>query len=100
MELHAVSDAGRQLLDAMKALGLSDPIIHALAREVENQLNDAPDGRNITEILDALDAPTFVRRVDVSQVAQHVGIPRDIARDAVAMLAPEVAEFRHSEVTS
>ena len=80
------------LTSALKGLGLSDANVGDLGRELGSQLTGG-DGFDLSDLLSGLDAESFLAKIDIAAVAETVGISPQLASGALALIAPQVADF-------
>ena len=80
------------LKDQLSGLGLDDNNISDMASGVKKQLA-GDDGFDLTDLLTALDADSFLGKMDVGALAQQVGVSPEMVQGALALIAPKIAEF-------
>ena len=92
MDIMDLLKGSPELLDGLKGLGLDDNNIGDLANGVGDQLGGG-DGFDFTDLLTGLTGDGFLENVDIGALAAQVGISPEVVQQAVAMVAPQIAEF-------
>ena len=83
------------LLDALKSAGVPEDKTGDLAGAIGQQLGGS-DGLDLGDLLGGLDLDNFVSKIDVSAVANQVGLSPSIVQKAVDLIGPHVADFMPS----
>jgi len=80
------------LLDSIQQAGVPEDKVSGLGNAIGQQLGGS-DGFDFTDLLGGLDLDSFTSKVDVSALAEQVGISPEIAQQALALVGPKIAEF-------
>ena len=92
MDIMDLLKGSPELLDGLKGLGLDDNNIGDLASGVGDQLGGG-DGFDFTDLLTGLTGDSFLENVDITALAQQVGISPETVQSAMALVAPVIADF-------
>ncbi len=83
------------LLDSLKSAGVPEDKTGDLAGAIGQQLGGS-DGLDLGDLLGGLDLDNFLSKVDVSAVANQVGLSPSVVQKAVELIGPHVAGFMPS----
>ncbi len=81
-----------ELLESIQAAGISEDKINPLGDAITSQLGGS-DGFDLGDLLGALDAESFLSKVDPQAVADMVGIQPELVTKALDLISPFVADF-------
>jgi hypothetical protein len=80
------------LLDALKSAGVPEDKTGDLAGAIGQQLGGS-DGLDLGDLLGGLDLDNFLSKVDVSAIADQIGLSPAVVQKAVELIGPYVADF-------
>lgn len=80
------------LRDSIESAGVPAEKTGELASAIGQQLGGA-DGLDLGDLLGGLDLDSFLSKIDVSAVADQVGLSSGIVQKAVELIGPHVADF-------
>ena len=80
------------LLDSIQQAGVPEEKISEFGSALGQQLGGG-DGFDLTDLLGGLDVDAFLSKVDVSSLADQIGISPAIVQQVLQIIGPKVAEF-------
>ena len=92
MNISSLLQSAPELVGGLKDLGFDDGKISEMAGEIGAQLG-GNDGFDFTDMLTGLQGDSFLQLLDVNALAENLLISPEIAQQALAMIAPAVANF-------
>ena len=96
MDIGELISNAPDLAGGLQELGLDQSKVGELGQAITGQLA-GEDGLDIGDLLSGFDAQSFLSRIDVSAVAEKVGISPEIAQTAIDLIAPKIAEVYRRE---
>lgn len=87
------------LLDSIQEAGVPADKIGSLGSALEGQLGGS-DGFDFTDLLGGLDLDGFLSKIDISSLADQVGISPQVAETVINLIGPKVADFMPSGLGS
>lgn len=92
MDFSSLIESAPELMQGLQGLGLGEGEISSMTQEIGGQLSGG-GGLDIASLLGGLDAEAFLAQIDVAALASKVGISPEIAKAAVELIAPAIANF-------
>ena len=90
MNISQLIKGAPELMSGLKDLGLDDQKVGSLGEGIGSQLGG---GIDLSSLLNGMNAQSFLEKIDVTALAEQVGVPPALATSAVKLIAPKVAEF-------